>query len=88
MKIFNFFKPKTLSRTEQIMITFSQEYLDKLEAEFRLVSAAYSNLTDINHNRFARHYGHGPVVAASSNLQIRRIELESMIEVLRDHLNG
>ena len=65
---------------------FSHEYLEKLVAEQRLVSATIHQLTITNFYS-GRHSGQS-VSLAVDDLKIKRIQLEAMIDVLRDYLNG
>jgi hypothetical protein len=64
---------------------FSHEYLDKLIAEHRLVSATILKLT--NTPMYARN--HGSIVGeAVADLRVKKIQLEGMIDVLQEYLNG
>lgn len=80
------FKPKVITHREIIMNHYSQEYLDKLIAEHKLISTAYANLHS-SAQRFASQHGHDAVSSALSSMRVKRIELESQIEVLSDYLN-
>jgi hypothetical protein len=64
---------------------FSHEYLEKLIAEHRLVSATAYQLS--SSPMYARNHG-AAVAGAIDNLKLKRIELEGMIDVLQDYLNG
>lgn len=76
---------------EKHMNHFSQEFLDKLIAEHRLVSASILQLTsnhaDGGYARYARAHGPDAVDQAKKNLYVRKVELEAQIDVLRDYLN-
>lgn len=70
---------------------FSQEFLDKLIAEHRLVSAAIlqlsSNHANSGYTQYARSHGPDAVDQARKNLYTKKVELEAQIDVLRDYLN-
>ena len=70
---------------------FSQEFLDKLIAEHRLISAAILQLTsnhaDNGYARYARTHGIDAVDQARKNLYTKKVELEAQIDVLREYLN-
>jgi hypothetical protein len=87
MNLKNIFKPKP-KRAAVHMQHFSQEYLDKLIAEHKLISATVSQIKTVSFNRYAAVHGHDTVSAAISNLKVRRVELEGQIDVLSDYLNG
>lgn len=76
---------------ENHMNHFSQEFLDKLIAEHRLVSASILHLTGGTPNsaytRFARAHGPDAVDQARKNLYAKKVELEAQIDVLKDYLN-
>lgn len=65
---------------------FSHEYLEKLIAEHRLVSATMNKLS--SSPVYVRNHGAQGVSIAVDNLKIKRIELEAMIDVLQEYLNG
>lgn len=67
---------------------FSQEFLDRLIAEHKLVSSA---LTHIMHNKyplFVRQHTVDVVAGAVSNLRTKKVELEAMIDVLTEYLHS
>ena len=70
------------------MLHFSKEYLENLQNEHKLVSAAISQITTHAYVRFARTHGADPVAAAASNLKARKVELEAQIDVLTEFLSG
>jgi hypothetical protein len=76
---------------EKHMNHFSQEFLDKLIAEHRLISAAILQLSskhsDSGYARYVRSHGVDAVDQARKNLYVRKVELEAQIDVLRDYLN-
>ena len=77
-------KPKK----EEHMKHFSQEYLDKLIAEHKLVSAT---ITQIQVNAFAAYssrHGIDNVHASLGSLKAKKVELEGMIDVLTEYLHG
>ena len=66
---------------------FSTENLDKLDAEHRLVSATITQLQTVSYGQYASRHGSDAVIAAISNLKIKKIELEGQIDVLNDYLH-
>ena len=64
---------------------FSHEYLEKLIAEHRIVSATMNKLS--TSQVYVRNHG-AAVASAIDNLKVKRIELEAMIDVLQEYLNG
>lgn len=84
MKIFRWLaKPKK----EKHMDHFSQENLEKLVAEHRLVAASIAHMEKTEYPRFARTHGHDTVNGAISQLRIKKVQLEGMIDVLTAYLN-
>jgi hypothetical protein len=76
-------KPK-----EKHMNHFSQEYLEKLVAEHKLVSASLAQLKTVNYQRHSRVHGNAPVDLAIGNMAARKVELEAYIDSLSEYLNG
>jgi hypothetical protein len=76
-------KPK-----EKHMNHFSQEYLEKLIAEHKLVSASIARLRGEDFNRHSRNHGAAAVSMALSTMTSRKVELEAYIDTLADYLNG
>lgn len=76
-------KPK-----EKHMNHFSQEYLEKLVAEHKLVSASHAQLKMNNYQRQTRQHGHAPVDAALGIMAARKVELEAYIDTLSEYLSG
>ena len=66
---------------------YSEEYLDKLVAEHRLVSATIVHI-QADWNRIARNHTGTAASSAVSNLLAKKVELEGMIDVLREYLTG
>ncbi len=74
---------------EKHMQHFSHEYLEKLVAEHRLVSAAIIELSrPPGYPKKVKEYGLDVVDAALKNLKAKKVELETMIDVLSEYLNG
>lgn len=67
---------------------FSDEYLERLIAEHKFVSATINHISQKEYTRFARAHGVDSVAAATNNLRAKRIELEGMIDVLTEYLHG
>ena len=67
---------------------FSQEYLEKLIAEHKLVSASYAQLKTIHFKRQIQTHGMLAVEEALSKLATRKVELEAYIDTLTEFLNG
>lgn len=67
---------------------FSQEYLESLVAEHKLVSATITHMTTQKYARFVQSHGVDTVSAAVAKLKTRKAELEGMMDVLSDYLNG
>jgi len=65
---------------------FSHEYLDKLIAEHRLVSATIGKLS--SNTVYARNHGAAVVSLAMDDLRKKKVELEATIDVLSEYLNG
>ena len=78
-------KPK---HKENHMNHFSQEYLEKLVAEHKLVSASLVQLKTLNYQRHSRVHGNVSVDTAISNMAARKVELEAYIDTLQEYLNG
>lgn len=83
IKLFRRFKVKK----ETHMNLFSPEYMDQLVAEHKLVSVSIARLVDTDYARFAKTHGVMPVDNAVLELKSRKIQLEAMIDSLRDYLN-
>lgn len=73
-----------LYREKKVQL-YSQDYLNKLAEEHKLITDAINRLRTDAH--FNRAYGAITVQGAIGNLMTKRIELEAQIEVLTDHLN-
>ena len=73
---------------EACMQHFSQEYLEKLTAEHKLVSATITHITHNKYPIFVRQHSVDVVTSAVSNLKTRKVELEGMIDILSEYLNG
>lgn len=85
-KIKNWFKKPT---KEKHMQHFSHEYLEKLIAEHRLVTASIMELSNpLGASKMSKKHNIKAVDAAFNNLQARKVELEVMIDVLSEYLNG
>jgi len=66
---------------------FSQEYLEKLVAEHKLVSASIAHITSSIARYSQRHEG-GSISQGVQNLKARKVELEGMMDVLGEFLNS
>lgn len=71
-----------------LMQHFSDEYLQSLINEHKLVSASIKQLIENRYQLYARTHGADTVSAAASNLRTRKVELEAQIDVLNDFLKG
>ena len=74
---------------EKDMQHYSQENMDKLIAEHRLVAASIAHLR--NSGQYAkqqRNHGGQSVDAAIASMSARKVELEAYIDVLHEFLNG
>ena len=68
---------------------FSQEFLEKLVNEHKLVSTSLTHLQGQgSYNQKARQHGIDAVVLAVTNLKARKVELEAMIDVLTEFLEA
>lgn len=67
---------------------FSEEYLQTLVNEHKLISASISQMLEVSYSRYARSHGADVVAAAASKLRTRKVELEAQIDVLTDFLKG
>lgn len=86
MNILKFFKRNTQTR-KQLMQYFSQEYLEKLVNEHKLVQASINRLTQ--KNAIYRRENSIPIMDnALSNFRTRKLELEVQIDELTEFLNG
>jgi len=81
-----FFKSNT--HKEKHMNHFSQEFCDKLIAEHKLISASIANLQGPSYSRQIRVHSQTVVDSSLFNLRTKKVELEAMIDVLQDYLNG
>lgn len=70
------------------MTHFSQEYLDKLIAEHKLVSVSFQQLKTTHLTRQTRQHGSQAVDMALANLAAKKVELEAFIDTLNEYLNG
>ena len=66
---------------------FSKEYLDRLIAEHKLVSATIAHLKGPALNRMVASHGNDAVAGAVNNLRAKKVELEGQIDVLAEYLN-
>lgn len=73
---------------EKHMQHFSEEYLNKLVAEHKMVSASLARLKGPEFNAYARSHTADQVNSAIYNFSVQRVELEAKIDVLRDYLQG
>lgn len=73
---------------DNYMQHFSQEYLDKLIAEHKLVSASIGRLQGVDYSRQTRSHGVMRVDNTLAAMATRKIELEAYIDTLNEHLNG
>jgi hypothetical protein len=76
-------KPK-----EKHMQHFSHEYLEKLVAEHKLVSASIARLKGTDYSRQQRIHGGVAVDSALATMFSKRVELEAYIDTLTEYLNG
>jgi hypothetical protein len=67
---------------------FSEEYMQSLINEHKLVSASVTQLLETRYQWYARQHGADVVAAAASNLRIRKVELEAQIDLLDEFLKG
>ena len=66
---------------------FSREYLEKLVAEHKLISASIAHISTSG-PRYCQRHENTTVSQAIQNLKVRKVELEGMIDVLSDFLEG
>lgn len=66
---------------------FSHEYVEKLIAEHRMVSATAA-LVKNEYAKRSREHGTQAVDAALAKMLARKVELEGYIDVLQEYLNG
>ncbi len=66
---------------------FSQEFLDKLVNEHKLVSASITQLTD-RYKQYAPFHGADAMTAALTSLRGQKVELEAKIDVLNEFLRA
>lgn len=85
MWLSKFFKPKKVSH----MNIFTQEYLDSLVAEHKLLTASLNRMTQnaANTSMYAGRYGATTFDAARTSMIARKLELEVKIDELMDFLN-
>jgi hypothetical protein len=68
---------------------FSIEYYEKLVNEHRFISAVINHMQNPGiASQKVRLHGQDYYAQALSNLKVKRVELESQIDVLGDFLNG
>jgi hypothetical protein len=86
LKIFkSWFKKEPIK--EKHMQHFSQEYVETLIAEHRMVSAAVALIKN-EYPKRTREHGALAVDAALGKMYARKVELEGYIDVLQEYLNG
>ena len=80
-----FFQPKKVSH----MKIFTQEYLDSLVAEHKLITAALNRMTQnaANASLYASRYGAQAFDTVRTNLVSKKLELEVKIDELMDYLD-
>ena len=72
------------------MKIFTQEYLDSLVAEHKLITATLNRMTQnaANAAMYAARYGGSAFDTTRTNLIAKKLELEVKIDELMDYLNG
>jgi len=83
IKLFRRFKMKK----EKHMNLFSQDYLDQLIAEHKLVSVAIGRITERDYPRFAKSHGVAAVDTAVLQLKSKKVQLEAMIDSLLEYIS-
>lgn len=83
-----FAKFKTTPKRKTLMKHFSQDYLEHLQNEHRLTTAALINLRNNYRKYLVDNRTHAHIETTVNELEHKRIELESKIDVLTDFLNG
>lgn len=70
------------------MKQFSEEYLESLINEHKLVAASIIRLSDPASGAavYARNHNHDTIVLAITQLRAKKVELEAKIDVLREFL--
>lgn len=83
-----FSKLKSKSKRRTLMKHFSQEYLEHLQNEHRLTTASMINLRNNYRKYLSDGRNHTHIEHAINQLEFKRVDLESKIDVLTDFLNG
>jgi len=85
-----FFKRKTKTnpiKEKSMSNYFSEEYLQKLINEHKLVCACITQFTD-RYKQYAASHGADAMTAAHTALRAQKVELELKIDVLQEFLRG
>lgn len=69
---------------------FTQEYLDSLVAEHKLITATLNRMTQNSANAamYASRYGASAFDTTRTNMISKKLELEVKIDELMDYFNG